>query len=324
AILVLALPQEAAGQVMRGMGTAEVEDLAREVAIMGSVPQEVRAAVVEEFYQMAMAQSWATEGGLDYARTLLEKSLDPQHAQQVVEQIAQEVQRAPFAFLQKAEADSLLTFIRDEHPQTISLILSHLPAQKAGEIVAGLAPDRQVEVVRRMANMEQTNPKVIREVEEGLHARLASALMQRFEQTGGLEAVAEVLNLVDRDTEKGILEGLEAEDPELVEGIRRLMFIFEDLLLIDDKGIQTVLKEVDNDELALALKTASDELKGKIMGNMSERAAQVIEEDMEFMGPVRVSDVEAAQMRIVDIVRRLEDAGELIVAGRGGDSEVIV
>ena len=183
---------------------------------------------------------------------------------------------------------------------------------------------KQIEVVKRVANMEQTNPEVIAEVEQGLEARLANMLTQSFEKIGGVETVAEMLNLVDRTTEKGIMEGLEAEDPDLVEEIRRLMFVFEDINLVDDKGIQAVLKEVENDELAVALKAASDELKDKIFKNMSERAATMINEDMEYMGPVRMSDVESAQQRIVDIVRRLEDAGEIIISGRGGAGEMVV
>jgi len=244
--------------------------------------------------------------------------MDGKDADRILQQISQQVRKTPFAFLQKAESQNLLTFIQEEHPQTIALIVSHLPHHKASEILGGLPGPKQIEVVKRVANMEQTNPEVIAEVERGLEARLSNMLSQSFEKIGGVDTVAEILNLVDRTTEKGIMEGLETEDPDLVEQIRRLMFVFEDIKLVDDKGIQSVLKEVDNDELALALKTASDELKEKIFKNMSERASQLIKEDMEFMGPVRVSDVEAAQQRIVDIVRRLEDAGEIIIAGRGG------
>ena len=183
---------------------------------------------------------------------------------------------------------------------------------------------KQIEVVRRVANMEQTNPDVIRTVELGLEARLSNMLMHSMEKVGGVETVAEILNLADRSTEKAIMEGLEAEDPDLVEEIRRRMFVFEDIVLVDDKGIQSVLKEIDNDELALALKTASQPLQDKVFSNMSERATALIKEDMEYMGPVRVSDVESAQQRIVDIVRRLEDAGEIIIVGRGGDKDLIV
>ncbi|MEL7474569.1 MAG: flagellar motor switch protein FliG, partial [Planctomycetota bacterium] len=224
----------------------------------------------------------------------------------------------------RAESENLLTFIQDEHPQTIALIVCHLPHHKASEILVGLPSQKQIEVIKRIAHMEQTNPQVVREVEKGLESRLSNMLGQASEKMGGVPAVAEVLNLADRSTEKSILEGLEVEDPDLVEQIRRLMFVFEDVLLVDDRGIQAVLKEVDNEELSLALKTASEELKNKILGNMSERAGEMIREDMEFMGPVRVSDVEAAQQRIVDIVRRLEEAGEIIIQGRGGDSELIV
>jgi flagellar motor switch protein FliG len=245
-------------------------------------------------------------------------------ADRVLQQIQTQVQKTPFAFLQKAESENLLTFIQEEHPQTIALIICHLGHHKAAEILAGLPVQKQIEVIKRIANMEQTNPEVIREVEQGLESRLSNMLMQSMEKSGGIPTVAEILNLADRATEKAIMEGLEAEDPELVEEIRRLMFVFEDILLVDDRGIQAILKEIDNDELALALKTASPELQEKIFKNMSERAAALIKEDMQYMGPVRVSDVEAAQQRIVDIVRRLEDAGEIIIAGRGGESELIV
>jgi len=226
--------------------------------------------------------------------------------------------------LQKTDPQQLAKFLETEHPQTIALILAHLPPQKASEILVGLPSQKQIEVVKRVATMEQTSPDVIKEVERGLEHRLSDIVSQTFEKAGGIDTVAEMLNLADRSTEKGIMEGLEAEDPDLVEQIRRLMFVFEDILLVNDKGIQSVLKEVDNEELSLALKTASQELKDKIFKNMSERAAQLIAEDMQYMGPVRVSDVESAQQKIVDIVRRLEDAGEIVIAGRGGEKEMVV
>ena len=195
---------------------------------------------------------------------------------------------------------------------------------QASEILRGLPGQKQVEVVKRIANMEQTNPEVIKEVERGLEHRLSAMITQTFEKAGGVDTVAEMLNLADRSTEKSIMEGLEAEDPDLVEQIRRLMFVFEDIMMVNDKGIQAMLKEVDNDDLALALKTASQDLKDKIFKNMSERASQLIKEDMEYMGPVRVSDVEAAQQKIVDVVRRLEESGEIIISGRGGEKDLVV
>jgi flagellar motor switch protein FliG len=324
AILLLTIDPNSASELLKSLQPEQVEEVTRELAGLGRVPDAMRNAVVEEFYNISVASQFANEGGLDYAKVLLQQSLDPEKATRVLQQIQTQVQKTPFAFLQKAEAENLLTFIQDEHPQTIALILCHLPHHKAAEILGGLPAAKQVEVVKRCANMEQTNPEVIKEVERGLESRLSSMLMQSMEKAGGIPTVAEMLNLADRSTEKQIMEGLEAEDPDLVEQIRRLMFVFEDIKMVDDKGIQALLKEVENDELGLALKTASEELKEKIFRNMSERAAALIKEDMQYSGPVRVADVEAAQQRIVDIVRRLEDSGEIVIAGRGGESDLLV
>jgi flagellar motor switch protein FliG len=324
AILLLTLEQDQAAALMTRLTREQVEEVSREIASLGDVASDSRNNVFREFYNLALANSYVTEGGLEYAKTLLRKSMPEGDAEKMIKQVTQQVQTTPFSFLQKAESENLLTFIQDEHPQTIALILAHLPPTKASEILVGLPNQKQIEVVKRIANMEQTNPEVIKEVERGLEHRLSDIVSQTFEKAGGVESVAEMLNLADRSTEKGIMEGLEAEDPDLVESIRRLMFVFEDVLMVNDKGIQSVLKEVENDVLSLALKTASEELKQKILKNMSERAAQLIQEDMQYMGPVRVSDVEGAQQKIVDIVRRLEDAGEIVISGRGGGSEMIV
>lgn len=323
AVFLLAMGPETAGLILRHMQRETVEDLTRQIASLGVIPAADQEEIVDEFYNIILAKQYAAEGGLAYARMVLEKALPKDEAHRVMQQIEHSVYQQPFSFLQKAESENLLTFMQDEHPQTIALILSHLPPSKGSEILSGLPPAKQIEVVTRVANMEQTNPEVIQEVEKGLEQRLSGIMNQQFQKVGGVEAVAEMLNLSDRATEKGILETLEAEDPELVEQIRRLMFVFEDILLIDDRGIQAVLKEIENNELALALKTASEEMKEKILHNMSERAASMIKEEMEYMGPVRLSDVEAAQQRIVDVVRRLEDAGEIVLQGRG-DTDVVV
>jgi flagellar motor switch protein FliG len=324
AVLLLSLGEDDAAEVMRRLPADQVEEVSREIASIRDIDVVTRKGVFGEFYNLALANSYLSEGGLEYAKNLLRKSLNPADADRIIKQVTQQVATTPFAFLQKADGENLLTFIQDEHPQTIALILAHLPAQKASDILVGLSAQKQVEVVKRIANMEQTNPEVIKEVERGLEHRLSGIVGQKLEQAGGVDAVAEILNLADRSTEKGIMEGLEAEDPELVESIRRLMFVFEDILLVNDKGIQSVLKEVDNDDLSLSLKTASEELKTKILKNMSERAAQTIREEMQYMGPVRVSDVEAAQQKIVDIVRKLEESGDIIIAGRGGEGSMIV
>ncbi|MCC6239995.1 MAG: flagellar motor switch protein FliG [Phycisphaerales bacterium] len=324
AVLLLSLEQDQAAEILKRLPPEAVEEISREIASTGQVSNNARREVFSEFYNQALANSYLSEGGLEYAKSLLKKSLSDSDADRIIKQVTQQVQTTPFSFLQKAESENLLTFIQDEHPQTIALILAHLPSQKASEILVGLPGPKQIEVVKRVANMEQTNPEVIKEVERGLEHRLSDIVSQTFEKAGGVDTVAEILNLADRSTEKGIMEGLEAEDPDLVEQIRRLMFVFEDILLVNDKGIQSVLKEIDNEELALALKTASEELKEKIFKNMSERASQLIQEDMQYMGPVRVSDVEMAQQKIVDVVRRLEDSGEIIIAGRGGEKEMVV
>ncbi len=324
AMLMLALRPSTAGRVLKEMDRDAVEAITREIATIGHVDPATLHGVVDSFYEEALDRQAGETGGLQYARQLLKESLPHDEAGRLAQQLEHQIHKQPFSFLNRAEAENLLMFIQEEHPQTIALILAHLPAAKAAEVLMGLPPAKQIEVVQRISYMEQTNPEVIKEVERGLELRLSGIVGQRLQSVGGVDSVAEMLNLADRATEKGILESLETEDPELVEQIRRLMFVFEDILLVNDKGIQSVLKEVDNEDLALALKTASEELKAKIFKNMSERASQLIREDMEYMGPVRVSDVEAAQQKIVDIVRRLEDAGEIIIEGRGGEKEMIV
>ncbi len=324
AILLVSLGADASAKILAHLEPDLVELITREIATIETPPQTVTTQVVEEFYNVALAAQHLEHGGVAYARAILRKALDPDQSNRILQIIEGEVYKQPFSFLHRTDAENLLTFIQEEHPQTIALILAHLSHNKASAILSGLPSAKQVEVAARIANMDQTNPDVIREVERGLEMRLSGIMSQSLRTVGGVEAVAEMLNLADRATEKGILEALEAEDPDLVEQIRRLMFVFEDIILVNDKGIQAVLKEIENDELSLSLKTATPELRDKILKNMSERAAQLIKEDMEYMGPVRVTDVEAAQQKIVDVVRRLEDAGEIIISGRGGEKELIV
>ncbi len=323
AILMVSLDKDSAAAIIKQLPEEKVEAVTREIAHLTSVSEEQRRQVIEEFHSLLLARAYADTGGLAYAKALLSKSLPKEDAERIMAQIERQYYSRPFTFLQKAEAESLLTFIQDEHPQTIALIMAHLPPDKASEILVGLSEEKRVEVVARISRMEQTSPEVIKEVERGLEHRL-SGMMADLQRVGGVESVAEILNLTDRTTEKGIMEALGEDDPELVEQIRRLMFVFEDILLVNDKGIQAVLKEVETSDLTLALRTATDELKQKIFSNMSDRAVQMIKEEMEYMGPVRLSDVEMAQQKIVDVVRRLEDAGEIIIAGRGGEKELIV
>jgi flagellar motor switch protein FliG len=324
AILLVSLHKESAALILRQLDSEQVEAVTREIAHLQGVPPEQRREVVDEFHRLLLARAYTEVGGLSYAKALLSQSLPKDEAERILEQIERQYYARPFTFLHRAESENLLTFIQDEHPQTIALILAHLPPQKASEILVGLPEEKRVEVVRRVSQMEQTSPEVIKEVEKGLEHRLSGVMGDRLQRVGGVESVAEILNLVDRTTEKGILEVLGEEDPELVEQIRRLMFVFEDILLVNDQGIQAVLKEVETGDLVLALRTATEELKQKMFGNMSERAVAMIREEMEYMGPVRLSDVEMAQQKIVDVVRRLEDSGEIIIAGRGGEKDLIV
>ena len=325
AILMISLDMDSSSKIMGNLSTDEIERLSMEIArIEEEIAPDVRDAVVREFYQTHMASKYLEQGGIEYARQLLEKSLSPEEAAKILAQLENTIQQAPFHFLKQADSEHLLMYIQDEHPQTISLIMAHLSPKQAAEILGGLTPKKQLEVVKRIARMEQTTPEAIRLVEQGLESRLASIVTQDLESAGGVQSVAEMLNLCDRTTEKGILENLEEADPDMVEQIRKLMFVFEDIILVNDKGIQSMLREVENDELAVALKTASEAMQEKIFKNMSTRAAEMIKENMEFMGPVRLSDVEQAQQRIVDIVRRLEETGEVIISGRGGDDNMVV
>jgi flagellar motor switch protein FliG len=324
AILMVALDQKTAAAILKKLQRESVEELSREIVKIDRIAPEVRESVVSEFYNLLLARQYMDMGGLNLARTLLEQTLPSDEARRIVEALEHQVYEQPFSFLQKTETENLLTFLSGEHPQTIALVLSHLPSTMAAEILVGLDTPRQIEVVTRVANMDQTSPEVIKEVERGLEKRLAGLVNERFERAGGVKSVAEMLNLAGRATEKAIMEGLVENNPDLVEEIRRLMFVFEDIIRVDSRGIQAVLKEVENQELAMALRTASDELKEKIFSNMSERAASIIKEEMEYMGPVRVSDVENSQQKVVDIVRRLEDAGEIVISGKGGDKDLIV
>ena len=244
------------------------------------------------------------------ARSLVEQALG-KGAGATLDNVRQSIEALPFGFLQKVDSQNLLTFIIDEHPQTIALILSHLPPPQAAEIMSGLPADRQLSVIRRVATMGQTSPEIIKDVERGLEHRMSSVMSQQFENAGGVASVAEMLNVIDRATERSLLENLAQEDPDLVEEIRRLMFVFEDIPKLSNRDIQTLLKNVESSQWAMALKGASGELKDKILNNMSKRAADLLREEMEYLGPVRLSNVEQMQQQIVDVVRRLEDGGEI-------------
>ena len=323
AIVILSLDKPLAAEVLSQLRKDEVEALTMEITRLSDVTKEEQEVAIDEFYNLGRARVQIERGGIEYAQNLLEESLGKEKAQQIIDSVKQSMLSVPFGFLHKAGADNLLTFIQEEHAQTIALILSHLPATLAAEVLAGLPSNKQLEVVRRVANMEQTSPEVIRDVERSLEVRMSSAFNQQLEKAGGVQSVAQILNVADRMTNKGILENLQEDDPDLVDQIKRLMFTFDDLMKLDNKSIQALLKEVENSQWAMALKGASEELRQKVMGNLSQRAAVMLQEEMEYLGPVRVSDVEAMQQVIVDSVRRLEDAGEIVISA-GADAEKMV
>jgi flagellar motor switch protein FliG len=324
AVFMIGLDADLAAKVMSELPRNEIEDIASEIARLETVDKDTRDTVFREFYNLNVAQQYIDEGGMDYAKSLIRKSMSPDDAKKAIETLEASVRPAPFKFLEKAESDNLLTFIQEEHPQTIALIVSYLAPEQGAKVLQGLDDKRkQLEVVTRLALMDQTTPEVINQVEDALKQRLSDLVTMEYSKAGGVESAAKLLTQVDQKVERAIMESLEEEDPELANQIQKLMFTFEDVLRINDKGIQSVVREISNDELAIALKTASEELKEHVFKNMSQRAADMIKEDMEYMGPVRLTEVEAAQRNIIDTVKKLEQAGEIVIAGRGGEEEVV-
>ncbi|MCR5673731.1 MAG: flagellar motor switch protein FliG [Lachnospiraceae bacterium] len=323
AVLLIALGPERSALIFKHLKEEEIEDLTLEIANTRSVTPAAKEEVINEFYGVCLAQQYIAEGGINYAKELLEKALGNEKALDVIGKLTASLQVKPFEFIRKTEASQLLNFIQDEHPQTIALILSYLNPAQAALIISALPPDRQSDVAKRIALMDRTSPDVIKEVEKILESKLASLVNQDYTIIGGVDAVVDILNTVDRSTEKHIMETLEIDEPELADEIRKKMFVFEDILLLDDRAIQRVLRDVDNSDLAIALKGANEEVQNAIFNNLSKRLALMIREDMEFMGPVRMKDVEEAQQKIVNTIRRLEDASEIVIS-RGGGDEIIV
>ncbi|NLM42486.1 MAG: flagellar motor switch protein FliG [Clostridiales bacterium] len=323
AILLIAIGPEKSAQVFKHLKEEDIEQLTLEIANMRTVAPEEKEEVLEEFYQMCLAQEYLSEGGISYAKEILERALGSQKALDVINRLTASLQVRPFDFVRKADASQLLNFIQGEHPQTIALILSYIKPQQASAILSALPQEKQADVTRRIAMMDRTSPEVIKEIERVLERKLSSMISQDYTSAGGIEAVVDILNSVDRGTEKNILETLELQDVELAEQIKKRMFVFEDIITLDNRSIQRVIREVENGDWALALKSASEEVANAVFSNMSKRLAEMIKEDMEFMGPVRLRDVEEAQQKIVNIIRKLEDAGEIIIA-RGGGDEIIV
>jgi flagellar motor switch protein FliG len=323
AILLISMGPDVSAAVYKHLTEEEIERLTLEISNVKKVDSKAKEEVMEEFQQLAMAQDYISQGGIGYAKTVLEKALGKEQAQEIINRLTSSLQVRPFDFARRADPSQILNFIQNEHPQTIALILSYLDPQQSGQILSELPQDVQADVARRIAIMDRTSPEIISEVESILERKLSATVTQDYTQTGGIEAVVEVLNGVDRSTEKTILDTLEIQDPELAEEIKKRMFVFEDIVTLDNRSIQRVIRDCENEDLLLALKVASEEVKEVVFRNMSSRMAEQFKEEMQYMGPVRLRDVEEAQSRIVGVIRKLEDAGEIIIA-RGGGDDIIV
>jgi flagellar motor switch protein FliG len=322
AVLLVGLGEEAASKIMNDLSQEEVEDITIELASMRAVPPELQEPVIEEFYNMLIAQSYISQGGVAYAKAVLDKALGMDRANEILGKLSSIIRSTPFDFLKKTDPVQLLSSIQSEHPQTIALILVYLPPETSAQVMAGLPADIQIDVTRRIAMMDRTSPEMVREVERVIEHKLSTVLSAEFTQVGGVESLVALLNRVDRSTEKAILENLDETDPELAEEIRKKMFVFEDIKSLDDRSIQQILREVETKDLALALKSATDEVRNRVFKNMSQRAAATLQEEMDYMGPVRLRDVEESQQRIVNIIRSLEERGQIIIV-RGGEDQFV-
>ena len=323
AILLISLGPDVSAQVYKHLTEEEIEKLTLEISGVKKVESSQKEEVLEQFHQIALAQDYIAQGGIAYAKTVLEKAIGEEQAQAVIRRLTSSLQVKPFDFARKTDPNQILNFIQGEHPQIIALVLSYLDNEQAGQILSELPQEMQADIAKRIALMDSTSPEIIYEVERILEQKLSSTVTQDYTQTGGIQAVVEVLNGVDRSTERTILDALEIQDPELAEEIKKRMFVFEDIVTLDNRAIQRVIREVENDDLRLALKVASEEVQEVVFSNMSSRMAETFKEEMEFMGPVRLKDIEEAQTRIVASIRRLEEVGEIVIA-RGGGDDIIV
>ncbi|MFJ7747043.1 flagellar motor switch protein FliG [Peribacillus sp. NPDC097295] len=323
AILLISLGPDVSASVYKHLSEEEIERLTLEISGVRSVDTRDKEEILEEFHNIALAQDYISQGGIGYAKQVLEKALGTDQAAAIINRLTSSLQVRPFDFARKADPGQILNFIQNEHPQTIALILSYLDPTQAGQILSELPQEVQADIARRIALMDSTSPEIINEVEQILERKLSATVTQDYTQTGGVEAVVDVLNGVDRSTERTILDALEIQDPELAEEIKKRMFVFEDIVTLDGRAIQRVVRESDNEDLKLALKVASEEVKDIVFRNMSKRMVETFQEEMEYMGPVRLRDVEEAQSRIVAVIRRLEETGEIVIA-RGGGDDIIV
>jgi flagellar motor switch protein FliG len=323
ALLLISLGPEVSAQIFKHLRDEEIEQLTLEIANVRKVDSSEKESILSEFHQICMAQEYISQGGISYAKEILEKALGSQKALDIINRLTATLQVRPFDFARKADPAQILNFIQNENSQTIALVLSYLQADQASIILSALPQDKQAEVAKRIALMDSTSPEVVSQVERVLEQKLSATVTQDYTSAGGIEAIVQILNGVDRGTERTILDALEIQDPELAEEIKKRMFVFEDIVNVDNRSIQRIIRDIENADLQLALKVASEEVREAIFKNMSKRMSETFREEMEYMGPVRLRDVEEAQTRIVATIRRLEEAGEIIIARGGGDDIVV-
>lgn len=324
AISLVAFGTEVAALVLKTLNDEDLEKLTIEIANLREVSPEVEEKVIAECHDIFVARQYISQGGVDFAKEILEKAVGSKRALDILNRLESSLRTSGFNLLKNIDPRQLVNFIQNEHPQTISLILTQLTPHQAAAVMAVLPPELQSEVALRVAGMEKISPDVLKEVESTLEAHFQNTAGRDLSVSGGAKSIAEILNLIESAAEKNILQAIEAENPDLAAEIKNMMFVFDDLILLDDRSVQRLLKEVETKDLAISLKAASDEVKNKIFANVSERVAVLIKEEMEFMGPMRLSDVEAAQQRIVETIRRLEEEGQIVIAGRGGKEDIIV
>jgi flagellar motor switch protein FliG len=324
AILMMSFDGETATRLMRGLSEEEIENLTVEISNMRGAHSHTLDDVNEEFHNLIKAQDYMIQGGTDQAKKLLESSLGAVKAKDIIDKVKVLTNTSGFGILKKADSQQLANFLQKEHPQTIALVLSNLTMEQTSKVLGELNDDLRNEVVIRMATLGKVSPTIVSEIEEVLTSVAEAEISQNMSSLGGTKSVANVLNKINSINAKAILEYIDQHDSNLALEIKRLMFLFEDLIYVDDRSIQRILREVDKKDLALSLKVADEKLKEKIMKNMSERAQDMLKEELQFMGPVRLKEVESAQTRIVIIVKQLEENGELVISGRGGVEDVVV
>jgi len=322
AVLLLSMGDNLSTQIIKQMNEEEVEQIFLEIANLGKVSHDLMEQVSQEFYELCLANNYINSGGVDYARALLEKALGVDKANSIINRLASSLNVRPFDFMRRTDPAQLLNFIQDEHPQTIALILAQLDAEQSAAIISGLPPEKQAEVAYRVALMDSTSPGIIKEVEHVLERKLSTVVSRDYTRAGGIKSVVDILNRVDRSTEKTIIDMMEGQDPELAEQVKKLLFVFEDIVQLDDRAVQTILHEVEIHDLALALKGATANVYGKVEKNISKRAAENLKDEIEFMGPVRIRDVEVAQQNIVVVIRKLEEQGQIMIS-RGEEDQII-